>query len=198
MISKVVCVRWSILAVLLPLWLAMTLTLTGCSTHSHKSLKGAKFEPFTVKGAHFKVSMPGKPEDQSTSNPWGSSSKRYCCEDSEIAYIVSEDTFPAHIAGALKQGTPTVVQSGLDGACANCMKELKANETLRAAVALGGGMYPGRSIEGTITEPMKGKVRYRFYVDCANGRMYSVGVAGIKSRTEAPEVDNFLSSLIIF
>lgn len=197
MTGRSALVRWVHLGLLIPALLI--LTLSGCSVpRSHGSLKGVKFEPFTVKGGHFKVSMPGKPEDKSTSSPMGTSSKRYCCEDSEIAFVVSEDTFPAHIAAALKNGTPTVVQSGLDGACSNCMKELKASETQRAAVALGGGMYPGRSIEGTISEPVKGKVRYRFYVDCANGRMYTVGVAGIKSRTDQPEVDTFLSSLVIF
>lgn len=199
MISRVARAGWLFLAVLMAVCCAMTVPLTGCSVHKRGSLQGVKFEPFTVKGGHFKVSMPGKPEDKSTTaTVTGTTSKRYCCEDADVAYIVSEDTFPPHLAAALKQGTPTVVQAGLDGACANCMKELKATETQRAVVALGGGLYPGRSVEGTISEPMKGKVRYRFYLDCANGRMYTVGVAGIKSRADTPEADKFLSSLTIF
>lgn len=169
---------------------------TGCTT-SKTSLKGKKFEPFTAKGLHFKVNMPGTPNDKSsTSMVTGGKSNRFVCEDDEIAYGVSEDPLPGLSASRLSN--PLALQGGLDGACSGAVKGIKGTETKRLSVVLGGGRFPGREIEGTVTEPAKGKFRYRFYIDPQTARMYSVGVVGIPSRVDAPEVDSFLSSLTLF
>jgi hypothetical protein len=171
--------------------------LSGCATRSKPSLQGKAFTPFTVKGLHFKVSMPGEPVDQSTTNMMsGGKSNRYVCEDSEIAFGVSEDTIPM-LAGA-NLSNPLTMQKGLDGACSGAVKGVKGTEAKRTSVVLGGGRFPGREIEGTVTEPMKGKFRYRIYLDPTRARLYTVGVVGFPGRVDAPEVESFLSSVTLF
>lgn len=170
------------------------LLLSGCAAlqGSKETLKGKEFKPFMVKGCHFKVLMPGTPVEKT-----GFGASRFISEDSEIAFMVSEETVPTVAIAAMKD-SPVAVQQGLDGGCKGAVDSVKGVETARTAVVLGGGRYPGRDIQGTMKEPTNGKFHYRFYLDPSTGRLYQCGVVGYRHRVDTPEVDKFLSSMQIF
>lgn len=168
--------------------------LSGCASlqGSKATLKGKALKPFSPKGCHFKALMPGSPVEKT-----GFGASRFISEDSEIAFMVSEENVPPIAAAAMKS-SPLAVQTGLDGGCKGAVDSVKGVETRRTAVVLGGGRYPGRDIQGTIKEPLDGKFHYRFYVDPQTGKLYQCGVVGYARRVDTPEVEKFLSSLQIF
>jgi hypothetical protein len=149
---------------------------------------GASFQEFNSKDGHFKVSMPGKPKEQSQPAA-GTTMHTFTVDERNGAYVVGYGDMP------IPEKEPAEkIKDRLDGAMMGMGGNTGGKVVTQKDITVN-SKYPGREFKLAITQPKKGEIRGKIFLQ--GKRLYQVFVVGTDAFANSANATKFLDSFTL-
>lgn len=150
-----------------------------------------KTGPFVSEEFGFRVALPGKPQEQTVTQPSPVGPivvKVFVAQDAGLAYVVTATKLPAAAAGEDPQ-------KGLEGVVNGTLSSTKGTLVSQKDIKL--GKDPGKEFDYEMKGPNGTPTYTRSRAFVANGRIYQMLLAGPKEAVRGPTGDAFLQSFAL-